>query len=406
MTSRFDLSLATILNDITASPTMAMTQAARDLKRAGRDVISLSAGEPDFETPEHIRAAGISAINAGYTRYTPVDGLPALKSAISRRFMADHGLAYKENEITIAPGGKAIIYNAFRATLNPGDEVIIPTPYWVSYPDIVRLCGGRPVIPQTNADARFLLSAEKLDAAITPATKWLVLNSPCNPTGEMYTEDNLRALATVLQQHPNVMVLTDDIYEKITFDGRISKTIAGVAGEMKERTLTMNGVSKAYAMTGWRIGYAGGPAPLVKAMAKIMMQSTSNPCTISQYATIAALDGDHSFLTGWNKIYSKRRDFVVQSLNASPLLRCATPSGAFYVFFDCRGALGKTSLSGTYLASDIEFATSLLNEALVAIVPGSAFGAPGFCRLSYAASDELLSQACERILAFCDSLSG
>ena len=392
------------LASVTPSATMAVTQAARDLRAAGIDVIGLGAGEPDFDTPDHIKAAAVKAIKDGQTNYTNVDGIPELKSAICAKFKRDNDLEYTPEQISVAPGGKPILYNAFIATLNPDDEVIIPTPCWVSYPEMVRLAGGTPVMAPCDASSRFKLTPAQLSQAITPKTKWLILNSPSNPTGSCYTVDELRALGDVLRAHPHVMILTDDIYEHLVYDDFKFATIAQVCPTLFHRTLTMNGVSKAYAMTGWRIGYAGGPEWLVKAMAKVMGQSTSNPCSISQWAAVEALNGSHEFLGPWKEAYTERRNYVVTALNAMPGLSCQTPEGAFYVYPDCHRLIGKITPSGMILETDIDIATALLNEVHVAVVPGSAFHSAPNLRLSYATNLQTLKAACERIMAFCVSL--
>ncbi|WP_371395754.1 pyridoxal phosphate-dependent aminotransferase [Fretibacter rubidus] len=392
------------LSRVAPSATMAVTQAARDLRAAGVDVIGLGAGEPDFDTPDHIKAAAIKAIKDGETNYTNVDGIMPLKEAICAKFKRDNHLDYTPEQISVAPGGKPIIYNAFVATLNTDDEVIVPAPCWVSYPEMVRLAGGTPVTVPCDASSRFKLTPAQLSEAITPKTKWVILNSPSNPTGSCYTADELTALGDVLRAHPHVMVLTDDMYEHLVYDDFEFATIAQVCPTLIHRTLTMNGVSKAYAMTGWRIGYAGGPEWLIKAMAKVMSQSTSNPCSISQWAAVAALNGSHDFLGPWKDAYVKRRNFVVTALNAMPGLSCQTPEGAFYVYPDCAGMIGKTTPEGAVLETDIDVATALLNEAHVAVVPGTAFHSAPNLRLSYATDLETLKTACARIKDFAESL--
>ena len=389
---------------ISPSPTLMMTQRARDLKAAGRDVISLSAGEPDFDTPDHVKEAAIAAIRRGETKYTAVDGIPELKAAAIEKFRRDNGLNYAPSQISVAPGGKAIIYNAIMATMNEGDEAVIPAPYWVSYPDIVHLAGGKPVIVRTTEADGFLLRPDALERAITPRTKWLIFNSPSNPTGAAYDRSSLRAVADVLLRHPHVMALTDDIYEHILYDGRKFSTLAEVEPRLFDRTLTMNGASKAYAMTGWRIGYAGGPEKLIAAMAKIMSQSTTNPCSISQWAAVAALDGDHGFLAERNAAFRARRDRVVAMLNEAEGIRCRTPEGAFYVYPSCAGVIGKTTPTGKKIASDEDFALELLSAEGVAVVFGAAFGLSPYFRISYAASLDELETACRRIQRFCASL--
>ena len=389
---------------IAPSPTLAMTQRARDLKAAGKDVISLSAGEPDFDTPDHVKEAAIAAIRRGETKYTAVDGIAELKAAVAAKFRRDNNLTYAPSQISVAPGGKAVIYNAIMASMNDGDEAVIPAPYWVSYPDIVQLAGGRPVIVKTSEADGFLLRPDALERAITPRTKWFIFNSPSNPTGAVYDRASLRALADVLLRRPQVMILTDDIYEHILYDGRAFATIAEVEPRLFDRTLTLNGASKAYAMTGWRIGYAGGPEKLVAAMAKIMSQSTTNPCSISQWAAVAALNGDHGFLAERNSAFRARRDRVVAMLNAAPGITCRTPDGAFYVYPSCAGAIGKTTPSGKPIASDEDFALALLDAEGVAVVFGAAFGLSPYFRISYAASMAELEEACRRIQRFCAAL--
>jgi len=393
------------LNRVAPSATMAVTQTAREMKAAGVDVIGLGAGEPDFDTPDHIKQAAIQAIQKGETNYTNVDGIPALKSAIAAKFKRDNNLIYDVSQINVSPGGKPVIFNAFLATLNPGDEVIIPTPCWVSYPEMTKLCGGTPIIVPCDMASGFKLTAEQLEKAITPKTRWLILNSPSNPTGVAYSSSDLKSLAQVLLRHPHVMVLTDDIYEHVVYDDFEFATIADIEPRLYEKTLTMNGLSKAYAMTGWRIGYAGGPEWLIKAMAKVMSQSTSNPSSISQWAGVAALNGPHDFLRERNRAFSKRRDSIVSSLNGAEGLKCAVPDGAFYVYPDCAGVIGKTSKGGHKIGNDSDFATALLKEAHVAVVPGSAFhGAPHF-RISYATSLAQLEDAGARIAQFCKELN-
>ncbi len=386
------------------SPTIAVTQKARELKAAGRDVISLGAGEPDFDTPDYIKEAAIEAIRAGKTKYTAVDGVPELKEAIAAKFRRDNDLSYDVSQINVGPGGKAVIYNALVATLNPGDEVIIPAPYWVSYPDMTRLAGGEPVIVPASAETAFKLTPEALERAITPRTRWFMFNSPSNPTGAAYTHDELKALTDVLLRHPHVLVMSDDMYEHIVYDGFRFATPAAVEPALYDRTLTVNGASKAYAMTGWRIGYAGGPASLIKAMAKVMSQSTSNPCSISQWAVAAGLNGDHSFLAERNAAFKERRDMVVSMLNDAEGLSCATPEGAFYVYPSCAGVIGKKAPSGKVIETDGDFAAELLEAEGAAVVFGAAFGLSPHFRISYAASTAQLKDACERIQRFCAAL--
>jgi aspartate aminotransferase len=385
------------------SATIAVSQKARELARAGRNIVSLSAGEPDFETPDTIKEAAIRAIRDGKTRYTDVDGIPELKAAICAKFQRENGLSYRPSQINVSPGGKPVIYNALVATLSPGDEVIVPAPYWVSYPDMVLLAGGEPVFAACGADLCFKLTPDVLEAAITPRTKWLILNSPSNPSGAAYTEAELRALAAVLLRHPQVWVLTDDMYEHLIYDDFRFTTIAQVEPGLLDRTLTMNGVSKAYAMTGWRIGYAGGPEPLIKAMAKVMSQSTSNPSSISQWAAVEALNGPQHFIPERARAFQERRDLVVSMLNQAKGIRCPTPEGAFYVYPSCEGTLGRRGPTKV-IQSDEDFASELLEAEGVAVVHGEAFGLSPFFRISYAASTQLLEDACQRIQRFCASL--
>lgn len=397
-------SISEALSRVAPSATMAVTQAAREMKSAGIDVIGLGAGEPDFDTPDHIKQAAIQAIADGQTNYTNVDGIPELKSAICDKFKRDNALTYTPAQINVSPGGKPVLYNAFVATLNPGDEVIVPAPCWVSYPEMVKLAGGTPVIVPCGMSQGFKLTPDALEAAITPRSKWLILNSPSNPTGAAYSADELRALGDVLLSHPKVMILTDDMYEHLVYDDVVFATIAEVTPELYDRTLTMNGVSKAYAMTGWRIGYAGGPEWLIKAMAKVMSQSTSNPCSISQWAAVAALNGSHDFMIPRTAAFKARRDAVVAGLNAADGLSCLLPAGAFYAYPDCAGLLGKTSPAGAKLTNDLDVAKALLSETHVAVVPGSAFHGSPNLRLSYATDMKTLVRACERIQDFCASL--
>ncbi len=393
--------LSATLDRVKPSPTMAITTLAAELKAGGRDVICLSAGEPDFDTPAHIRAAGKAAIDAGHTRYTAVDGIPELKAAVCRKFARENGLTYDSRQVTIGSGGKHVLYNALMATLDPDDEVIVPAPYWVSYPDIVRLAGGRPVIVAGTLENGFKITPEQLEAAITSRTKWLIFNSPSNPTGAGYARDELKALTEVLLRHPRVWVLSDDIYEHIAFEGFEFATPAEVEPALYDRTLTMNGVSKAYAMTGWRIGYAGGPVELIDGMRKVQSQSTSNPCSISQWAAVAALDGPQAFLKDHAAVFQRRRDLVVSMLNAAEGVDCPVPSGAFYVYPSIARCLGRTSRHGWILDSDEAFCQALLEETGVAVVFGAAFGVSPNFRVSYAASDEVLMEACARIQSFC-----
>ncbi|MFV0512462.1 MAG: pyridoxal phosphate-dependent aminotransferase [Jhaorihella sp.] len=396
--------LSASLSRVKPSPTIAASNRARELEAAGRDIISLGAGEPDFDTPQNIRDAGIAAILSGKTRYTAVDGIPELKAAICAKFARENGLRYTTEQISVASGGKQILYNALMATLDPGDEVVIPAPYWVSYPDMVRLGGGTPVCVQTTLETGFKLTPQALESAITPRTKWFIFNSPSNPTGAGYTRTELRALTDVLMRHPQVWVLSDDMYEHLVFDGFEFCTPAQVEPELYNRTLTCNGVSKAYAMTGWRIGYAGGPKPLIDAMRKIQSQSTSNPCTVSQWAALEALNGPQDFIAKNNAAFVRRRDLVVGALNAIPGITCPVPEGAFYVYPSIAGLIGRRTPGGTEIDSDETFATALLDEAGVAVVFGAAFGLSPNFRISYAVSDAVLAEACGRIRAFCAAL--
>ncbi len=396
--------LADSLKRIKPSATLAVTDKARALKQAGRDVIGLGAGEPDFDTPDNIKQAAIKAIERGETKYTAVDGIPELKAAVVRKFKRENGLDYKPSQITVGTGGKQVLYNALMATLNPGDEVIIPAPYWVSYPEMVLLAGGTPVEVVATMESGFKLSAAALEKAITPNTKWLILNSPSNPTGAAYTRDELKALTDVLVRHPHVWVLTDDMYEHLVYDDFVFTTPAQVEPKLYERTLTLNGVSKAYCMTGWRIGFAGGPEPLIKAISTIQSQSTSNPCSISQWASVEALDGPKDFIPKHNKVFKERRDLVVSMLNQANGIHCPKPEGAFYVFPSCAGTIGKTAPSGKKLATDQDFVTELLETEGVAVVQGSAFGLGPTFRISYATATTALQTACERIQRFCGNL--
>ena len=392
------------VNRVAPSATIAVTTKAAELRRAGEDVIGLGAGEPDFDTPDHIKQAAMQAINDGKTKYTPADGLPELKDAICAKFKRDNDLNYSPDQVHVAPGGKPVIYNALISTLNKGDEVIIPAPYWVSYPEMVKLCGGSPVIIPCGPNAHYKLTPEALEQAITPKTKWVILNSPSNPTGAAYSKDELKALADTLLRHPQVWVLTDDMYEHLVYDGFDYATIAQVEPALYDRTLTMNGVSKAYAMTGWRIGYAAGPAPLIKTMRKVISQTTSNPCSISQWAAVEALNGSHDFLPERNGVFKQRRDFVVSELNKADGLTCATPEGAFYVYPNCAGVIGKTAPSGNVIETDADFASELLETEKVAVVMGEAFGLSPAFRISYATSTEALEKAMARIQKFCAAL--
>jgi aspartate aminotransferase len=386
------------------SATLAVTARARELKREGRDVIGLGAGEPDFDTPDNIKAAAIEAIKRGETKYTDADGMPELKAAIVAKFARENGLTYETNQIHVASGGKPVIFNAFVATLNPGDEVIVPAPYWVSYPDMVLLAGGEPVTVIGEEADGFKLRPEVLEAAITPRTKWLILNSPSNPTGAAYTRAELEALAVVLRKHPQVWILTDDMYEHLVYGDFEYTTIAQVAPDLIDRTLTVNGVSKAYAMTGWRIGYAGGPKPLIDLMRKVASQTTSNPSSISQWAAVEALNGPQDFLAERSAAFEKRRDLVVSMLNQATGIRCPTPEGAFYVYPSIEGVIGKTTPSGVVITDDEVFTAELLNQEGVAVVQGAAFGLSPYFRISYATSEAVLEEGCRRIQTFCASL--
>jgi len=397
--------LSATLDRVKPSPTVALTALVEELKAEGRDIIGLGAGEPDFPTPENIREAGKRAIDDGKTRYTAVDGIPQLKAAIIAKFARDNDLNYTSAEITVGTGGKQVLYNALMATLNPGDEVIIPAPYWVSYPDMVLLAGGEPVILPAGPEAGFRISPEQLEAAITPNTKWLIFNSPSNPTGAGYSPEQLKALTDVLERHPHVWILTDDMYEHIAFPGFDFKTPAQISPALKDRTLTLNGVSKAYAMTGWRIGYAGGPKHLIAAMRKIQSQSTSNPCTVSQWAAIEALNGTQDFIPVNVQTFLRRRDLIVAGLNAATGIQCPTPDGAFYVYPSITGCIGKTTRAGTHIDTDEAFCKALLEEEGVAVVFGAAFGLSPAFRVSYATSDEDLTEAASRIQRFCEGLA-
>ena len=388
--------LSDTLDRVKPSPTIAVTNKAAELKAAGHDVIGLGAGEPDFDTPQHIKDAGIAAIISGKTKYTAVDGIPELKQAICAKFKRDNNLDYLPSQVSVSSGGKQVLYNAFMATLNKGDEVIIPAPYWVSYPDMVLLAGGTPVVAEASLQTGFKLTADQLEAAITPNTKWFLFNSPSNPTGAGYTWDELKELTDVLMRHPHVWVMTDDMYEHLTFGDFQFCTPAEVEPRLYDRTLTVNGVSKAYAMTGWRMGYAAGPIELIAAMRKVQSQSTSNPCSISQFAAVEALNGSHDFIAENNAAFVRRRDIVVEMLNQAEGITCPTPDGAFYVYPSVAGLIGKVN--------DEAFATALLNDTGVAVVFGEAFGLSPNFRVSYATSDEALKEACARIIKFCEVL--
>jgi len=397
--------LSATLARVKPSPTLAVTTKTQELKAAGRDIISLGAGEPDFDTPDTIKAAGIAAIEAGKTKYTTVDGIPELKQAICTKFARDNGLTYAPDQVTVGTGGKQVLYNTFMATLNAGDEVIIPAPYWVSYPDMVLLAGGEPVFIEATLDAGFKITAAQLEAAITPKTKWFLFNSPSNPTGAGYSHAELKALTDVLLRHPHVWVLSDDMYEHLAYGDFKFCTPAQVEPQLYERTLTMNGVSKAYAMTGWRIGYAAGPKMLIGAIRKVQSQSTSNPCTISQWAAVEALNGPQDFLAPNNEMFVRRRDLVVSMLNAAKGIVCPMPEGAFYVYPSIADCIGKITAAGATISDDEAFATALLEETGVAVVFGAAFGLSPNFRISYATSDAELAEACTRIQTFCAALS-
>ena len=396
--------LSDTLARVKPAPTIAVTTKAAELKAAGRDVIGLGAGEPDFDTPQNIREAAKRAIDSGKTRYTAVDGIPELKKAICDKFLRENGLTYSPAQISVGTGGKQILYNALMATCNPGDEVIIPAPYWVSYPDMVELAGGTPVPVIATIETDFKLTPAQLEAAITPKTKWFIFNSPSNPTGAGYTESELRALCDVLLRHPHVWIMSDDMYEHLVFDDFKFTTPAQIEPKLYERTLTCNGVSKSYAMTGWRIGYAGGPVHLIKAMGTIQSQSTSNPCSVSQYAALEALTGPQDFLAPNRALFQKRRDLVVDMLNAAKGITCPRPEGAFYVYPDISGCIGKATPAGKIITNDADFATYLLEDTGVAVVFGAAFGLSPNFRVSYATSDAILTEACTRIQTFCAAL--
>ena len=396
--------LAESLGRIQPSPTLAVTQKARDLKAAGRNVIGLGAGEPDFDTPDNIKEAAIAAIRRGETKYTPVEGIPELRAAISAKFKRENGLNYALNETFVAPGGKAIIYTAFMATLNPGDEVIVPAPYWVSYPDIARLAGAKPVVVETRMEDGFRLRADVLEAAITPRTKWLIFNQPSNPTGACYSEEQLRGLTDVLVRHPHVWVLTDDMYEHLVYGGFKFTSIGAAEPRLMPRLVTMNGVSKAYAMTGWRIGYCAAPEPLIKAMSKLQSQAATNATSVAQWAAVEALNGPQDFISERAKLFEERRDLVVSMLNQTHGISCPTPEGAFYVYPSIKELIGKSTRSGKKIASDGDFVSELLESENVAVVQGAAFGSSPFFRISYATSNQLLEEACRRIQRFCADL--
>jgi aspartate aminotransferase len=397
--------LSDTLSRVKPSPTIAVTTKAMQLKAEGKDVIGLGAGEPDFDTPQNIKDAAVRAIAAGKTKYTAVDGIPELKAAICAKFLRENGLTYTPAQVTVGTGGKQTLYNALMATCNPGDEVIIPAPYWVSYPDMVLLAGGTPVPVVAGIETDFKLTPEQLEAAITPRTKWFIFNSPSNPTGAGYTRAELRALCDVLLRHPQVWIMSDDMYEHLVFGDFEFTTPAQIEPALYDRTLTCNGVSKSYAMTGWRIGYAAGPVALIKAMGTIQSQSTSNPCSVSQYAAVEALNGPQDFLALNRKVFERRRDLVVSMLNDCPGVKCPTPEGAFYVYPDISGCIGKTTPDGTVITNDEVFVSALLDATGVAVVFGAAFGLSPNFRVSYATADEALHEACTRIRRFCESLT-
>ena len=399
------ITLSKNLEKIAPSATVAMTQLSRDLKNQGKDVISLSAGEPDFDTPENIKKAAIDAISRGETKYTAVDGIDELKEAIIEKFSRDNNLDFLKENISVAPGGKTIIYNAMVATLNPKDEVIIPKPFWVSYPDIVKLAGGTPVTIETSRNSNFKITADDLEKNITKNTKWIIINSPSNPTGEVYSLEELQSLVSVLKKYPNIYILSDDIYEHLLYEKKEKFTTIGeIDDEINSRTLTMNGVSKAYSMTGWRIGYCGGPKKIIDSMRKLQGQSTSNPSSISQWAAVEALNGDQSFLKDWLDSFEMRRNKVVEMINSAKGLSCLKPKGAFYVYPSCEDVIGKKLISGEEIKNDEDFAMNLLKNKSVGVVHGSAFGLSPYFRISYATSIEKLEEACKRIIDFCDEL--
>jgi aspartate aminotransferase len=397
--------IADSLNRIQPSATIAVSMKARELKAQGRDIVSLSAGEPDFDTPQNIKDAAARAMAEGKTKYTDVDGMPELKAAIVAKFKRENGIDYKTSQITVGTGGKQVLYNALLATLNSGDEVIIPTPCWVSYADIVGLAGATNVFVATTLESGYKLTAAALEAAITPKTKWFIFNAPSNPTGAAYTREEVKALTDVLMRHPHVWTLSDDIYEHLIYDGHKMHTPVAVEPGLKDRTLTMNGLSKAYCMTGWRLGYGAGPEVLIKAISKLQSQSTSNPSSITQWAAVEALNGPQDFIAANNAVFVKRRDLVVSMLNQASGLKCAKPEGAFYVYPSCAGAIGKTSAGGKKIANDEDFVTALLEEEGVAAVHGAAFNSSPAFRISYATSTEALEEACRRIQRFCGNLT-
>ena len=399
------IKLSKNLENIPPSATVTMTQLARELKNQGKDVVSLSAGEPDFDTPDHIKEAAIDAINRGETKYTAVDGIDELKEAIIKKFKNDNNLNFLKENISVAPGGKTIIYNAMMATLNPGDEVIIAAPYWVSYPDIVKLASGTPIIIKAKEENNFKISADDLEKNITKKTKWIIINSPSNPTGEVYSKAELTSLAKIIEKHPDLYILSDDIYEYLLYRGSEKfSTIAEIDPEVAKRTITMNGVSKAYSMTGWRIGYCAGPKKIIDAMRKLQSQSTSNPSSISQWAAVEALNGKKEFLKDWLLSFEERRDMVVDMINSANGLKCLKPKGAFYVYPSCNGIIGKKTPDGRIIKNDKDFAMSLLESKSISVVHGEAFGLSPYFRISYATSMKKLEVACNRIIEFCDEL--
>ena len=397
--------LSNAVQSIKPSPTIAVSQKARDLKLQGRNIIGLGAGEPDFDTPDNIKEAAIDAINRGETKYTAVDGIPELKQAIVNKFQRENNINYNVNQIFVAPGGKAIIFNALISTLNKGDEVLIPAPYWVSYPDITLLAGGTPIIMETSPLSDYKITAEQLEKSITPKTKWLIFNSPSNPSGAAYSREEIKDITDVLLRYKHVWLLTDDIYEHITYDGFEFTTPVETAPDLIDRTITLNGVSKAYSMTGWRIGYCGAPEKIIKPMRAIQSQSTTNPTSISQWASVEALEGTQELIPRWVKIFKKRRDLVVDLLNQAEGINCPLPQGAFYVYPSCSGCIGKTTPNGNMIKNDEDFVTNLLDLEGVAVVHGAAFGTSPCFRISYATSTELLEDACTRIIRFCAGLS-
>ena len=403
--SKINSLIAERMSLIKPSPTMAVSKLAAEMKAAGKDVIGLGAGEPDFDTPDHIKNAAITAIKNGETKYTAVDGTPALKKAIVNKFYKDNNIEYKIDEIIVSVGGKQVLFNALMSSINPGDEVIIPAPYWVSYPDMVALAGGIPIIVEGKESNNFKVIPDDIKNKISDKTKWIIINSPSNPTGSSYTKNELKDLGNLLLNYENIFIMSDDIYEKIIYDDFKFYSLAEVVPALKDRILTVNGVSKAYAMTGWRIGYAGGPKELISSMAKLQSQSTSNPSSISQAAALAALEGPEEFLSERNDKFRIRRDMVVDMLNNCNGLSCLKPSGAFYVYPSCSGVIGKSSSNGKVIENSIDFSSYLLESEGVAVVPGSAFGADPFFRISYATSDSILEEACKRIKKACEQLS-